>query len=182
MAHRHACPGGVMIDISVIRDSTKRDAAFQAQLARTFSIDFKDLSGLATCKPGQYSLVDFELVDIKGIPILKEWIRNKPDGAKVIFVTNKASHLQTTRAFALGATGVVHQPIEPHILLDKLLGASSPAASESSNALAALSSDPGNAAIRKVRAVATALNSLRGIFWSACSGDPIDHPAISAAS
>jgi hypothetical protein len=48
--------------------------------------------------------------------------------------------------------------------------------------LLSLSSDPGNAAIRKVPAVVAAVNRLRGIFSSACSGDPIDHPAISAAS
>jgi putative nucleotidyltransferase with HDIG domain len=168
-----------MIGVSIIRNSSKRDAAFKAKLSKTFSIEFKDFNELTSCKPGQYSLVDFEFADINGIPILKEWIRGKPDGAKVIFVTNKASHLQTTRALAIGATGIIHHPIESQVLLDQFLGTS---ADKNRNPLSSLSADPGNATIRKIPAVIAAVNSLRGIFSSACSGDPIDHPAISAAS
>jgi CheY-like chemotaxis protein len=134
--------GEVMIGLSIIRDTSKRDAAFQATLCKTFSIEFKDLGELASCKAGQYSLVDFEFVHVSGIPVLKEWIRNKPKGAKVIFVTNKASHLQATRALAIGATGIVHHPVEPQVLLDKLLNGSAPSADKSSGELSSLSSDP----------------------------------------
>jgi putative nucleotidyltransferase with HDIG domain len=174
--------GEVMIGLSIIRDTSKRDAAFHAKLSETFSIEFKDLSELASCKAGQYSLVDFEFVHVSGIPVLKEWIRNKPKGAKVIFVTNKASHLQATRALAIGATGIVHHPVEPQVLLDKLLNGNAPSADKSSGELSSLSSDPGNAAIRKSPAVMAAVGTLQGIFASACTGDQIESSAINTAS
>ena len=137
---------------------------------------------MASCKPGQYSLVDFEFARVSDIPILKEWIRNKPKGAKLIFVTNKASHLQTTRASAIGATDIVHHPVEPQVLLDKFLSADSPPSDKSSGALSSLSSDPGNAAIKKSRVVMDAVGTLQGIFASACTGDQIDSSAVNTAS
>src|SRR5262245_52703698 len=115
-----------MISLSIIRDSVKKDAAFQSRLAKSFSLEFKGLDELTASAPGQYSLVDFDFDRISSIPALKEWLRGKPDGAKVIFVTDKGSHLQTTRAFAIGATGIVHHPIEPQALLDKFLSANAP--------------------------------------------------------
>src|SRR5262245_25907203 len=99
-----------MLGLSIVRGTKKRDAAFSAQLAEAFSLEFKDIDALTSGRPGPYSLVDFEFVEVAGIPVLKEWIRRKPGDARVVFVTSKASHLQTTRAFAIGATGVVHYP------------------------------------------------------------------------
>jgi len=171
-----------MIDLSIIRSSKKRDAAFQANLSKTFSIEFKDLRDLSSSKPGQYTLIDFDFDHVSSIPTLKEWIRGKPADAKVAFVTDKASRLQMTRALAIGATGIVHHPIEPQALLDQFIGADAPSAEDSGNSLSSLSSDSGNPATKKFPAVAAAINSLKGIFSSASSGEPINHPLISAAS
>jgi putative nucleotidyltransferase with HDIG domain len=171
-----------MIGLSIIRDSAKRDAAFHARLSRSFSIEFKNLSELTSSKPDQYSLVDFEFVDVSSIPALKEWIRGKPDGAKIVFVTNKASHLQTTRAFAIGATDIVHYPIEPQILLDKFLNGNSPSADKDTGELSSLASQSGNAAIAKCPGVTAAVGTLQNIFSSACSGDPIKASAVNSAS
>src|ERR1044071_1055933 len=101
-----------MIDLSIVRESAKRDAMFQSTLSKSFSMEFKNLDDLTSSKPGPYSLVDFEFMPVSGIPALKEWIRAKSNDAKVVFVINRASHLQTTRAFAIGATDIIHYPVE----------------------------------------------------------------------
>ena len=53
---------------------------------------------------------------------LKDWIARKPSGAKVIFVTNKSSHLEEMQASAIGGTGVFHRPFDGRKLLAKLIG------------------------------------------------------------
>jgi putative nucleotidyltransferase with HDIG domain len=101
---------------------------------------------------------------------LKEWLTRKPAHAKAIFITDKTSHLENTRAVAIGATDVLHQPIDGRALLTKLWGD-----------VESLSADPDNAAIRKSPAVSTAVDTLKNIFSSACLGEPLSPTSINSA-
>lgn len=101
---------------------------------------------------------------------LKEWLGRKPKNAKAIFLIDKASLLQRTRAYALGATDVLHPPIVGRELLAALWGD-----------IASLSADPNNAAIRKSPTVSAAVDTLENIFASACFGGQLNPSSIEVA-
>ena len=159
------------MNLSVIGESTRSSDALRQELSGIFDVEFKKLNEIASASPGPFSIVDFNFSNVDSIAPLKDWIRRKPNGAKIVFVTDKGSHLQMTRAYAIGATDVVHRPLEPRVLLGKLLGD-----------VASLSSDPANEAIKKSPGVAAAVDTLQSIFSSACLGEPLDAPAVNNAS
>ena len=101
---------------------------------------------------------------------LKEWLRCKPANAKAIFLTDRQSHLQDARAHALGATDILHRPVNGRELLNMLLGD-----------VAALSADPANATIQQSPAVCVAVETLQNIFSSACLGAPLNSSSIKSA-
>jgi len=61
--------------------------------------------------PDLYTLVDTSLTDSSRLADLKQWMARKPKDGKVIFLVDKGSRIEETRAFALGATTVLHRPI-----------------------------------------------------------------------
>ena len=149
-----------MHHITLIGDSRANPAALRRQLAGTLEINFVSLEEALNAQPGLETVVDINLQDDARLPLLKEWLGRKPAHAKAIFITDKTSHLQQTRAVALGATDVLYRPLDTRALLGKLWGD-----------VSTLSADPANAAIRKEPAVATAVDTLRNIFASACMGE-----------
>lgn len=140
------------------------------QLAGIVEIDFQPFDQALRSKPGNSIIFDIDLSRESRLLPLKEWLRRKPASGKVIFIVDKSSHLQNTRACALGATDILHRPIDGRKLLKMLLGD-----------IASLSADPTNPAIRESAAVSAAVDTLRGIFSSACLGGPLDSPAIKSA-
>jgi len=64
---------------------------------------------------------DVNLDDEAPLLKLKEWLKRKPSNAKAIFILDKASHLQHTRAYALGATDIVHEPVNGRDLLARIV-------------------------------------------------------------
>jgi len=72
--------------------------------------------------PGQYVVVGINLNDLARISDVKDWLRRKPKDTKVIFIVDKASRLEAARAYAIGATDLVHRPIDGKALLAKLHG------------------------------------------------------------
>jgi putative nucleotidyltransferase with HDIG domain len=159
-----------MNHLSVIGGSQKDNDALRDGLSGVFDSEFLTLGDIGRSAPGPYTIVDFDLNDINHIPALKDWLRRKPSRAKVVFITDKTSPLQTSRAFAIGATDIVHRPVEPRELIAKLLGD-----------IASLSSGPSNEAIRKSPAVTSAVGTLQSIFSSGCSGEPLSAPAMNSA-
>lgn len=121
--------------------------------------------------PSGSIVIDVDLTNVAPLQRLKAWLAHKPAHAKAIFITDKTSHLQNTRAFALGATDLLHRPVEPRALLAKLWGD-----------VASLSADPGNPAIQKSPAVAKAVDTLQAIFSSACLGEPLNPSDVKSAS
>ena len=141
------------------------------QLTNLFEIEFKPIENSLDAKFGTYTIFDFDLNDTTHLIQLKDKLKDRPKHAKVIFVTEKASRLQDTRAFAIGATDVIHRPFDARMLLAKLwgdvqtLGEDKPEFQEKSG--------PG---------LAAAVDTLRGIFSAACAGTPPDPGAVQTAS
>ena len=84
----------------------------RTQLANLFEIDFKPLeisldSGSGNT-PSSTSISTTPRTCLR----LKDKLKDRPKDAKVIFVTEKASRLQDTRALAIGATDVIHRPVD----------------------------------------------------------------------
>ena len=71
----------------------------------------RSLEPLGDAEPGHYTLFDIDLDDELQLIALRDWLRRRPTNARVIFATDKASRLQNTRAYALGATDVIHRPL-----------------------------------------------------------------------
>jgi putative nucleotidyltransferase with HDIG domain len=140
------------------------------QLASLFEIEFKPLESSLDSSLGMYSVFDFDLNDTTHLLKLKDKLKSRPKDAKVIFVTEKASRLQDTRALAIGATDVVHRPVEGRTLLAKLWGEDRSLADE--NPTFSKTGGPGATA---------AADTLRGIFSAACTGAPPDSAAIQSA-
>ena len=90
------------------------------QLASLFEIEFKPLESSLDSQLGQYSVFDFDLNDPTHLLQLKDKLKSRPKDAKVIFVTEKASRLQETRALAIGATDVIHRPVDARALISKI--------------------------------------------------------------
>jgi putative nucleotidyltransferase with HDIG domain len=162
--------GVFMHHVTVIGDLRANPRALRNQLAGILDIDFAPIEQALRSDPGASIIFDVDLSNDTSLLNLKEWLKRKPANAKAIFLTDKASHLQHSRAYALGATDILHRPIDGRELLTKLWGD-----------VASLSADPNNAAIRKSPAVSAAVNTLQSIFSSACLGGPLNSPSIKSA-
>src|SRR5438445_13894220 len=97
-------------------------------------------------------------------------MKGKPKNAKAIFLADKTSRIETIRAYAIGATDILHRPIDAKALLKALW-------SEFMALGAGLSDFPaGNA-----QGAAAAHDGLRNIFSSAVFGEAIDQESIGSA-
>ena len=160
-----------MNQLRVFKHPDRPPARFCRQLAGLFEIEFNDVANIGSSRPGPYTVIDMDLSDAAQIATLKEWLSRKPEGAKVVFCTDKGSHLQDTRAYAIGATDVLHRPIDGRALLAKLWGE-----------VSVMSPGASSPAIAKSPAVATAVDTLQSIFTSACVGEELNSTAIQSAS
>jgi len=156
--------------VVLIGDSLARQSALRRQLAGVAEITFFPLEKALQSAPPASSVFDIDLEREAPLAQLKDWLMRKPSNAKAIFITDKASHLQHTRAYALGATDVVYRPVNAHTLLTKLWGE-----------VASLSVGPPNEFIRKSPAVSTAVDTLENIFASACSGEALRSSEIKSS-
>ena len=161
----------MMHQMLIIGDAGARPNALRRELAGIFEIEFKPLEGIAEVGPGPYTLVDIDLAEASSLLALKHCLKRKPEHAKVIFATDKGARLQEMRAHAIGATEVIHRPIEPRTLLNMLWGD-----------VASLADDPPDPAVQYSPGVTAGVRTLQTIFSSACLGAPIDSPAIQSAS
>ena len=157
--------------ISIIGDSRARVDDLHRQFPGVADVEFRSLERLSDAEPGRYTLLDIDLDDESQLVAVRDWLRRRPTNAKVIFATDKASRLQNTRAYALGATDIIHRPLAGKTLLTKLWGDVSTLAHESP--AAATQAAPG---------VAAAVDVLKNIFSAACLGAPIESGDMQAAS
>jgi len=159
-----------MLQISIVGDTRICRDDFRREFDGKFEIEFEPLGSILHSSPARYTLLDANLTDETIILQLKDWLKRRPKDGKVIFVTDKASRLQDARAFALGATDVIHYPIDHRLLVTKLCGDSPPLAPDQPN------SEP-----HGTPGVAAAADTLKNIFSSVAVGGPVDSPAIQSA-
>jgi CheY-like chemotaxis protein len=111
-----------MNQVAYFGDLCRNRDRLRKQLENLFEIEFKPLESSLESRLGQYTVFDFDLNDTTHLLKLKDKLKSRPKDAKVIFVTEKASRLQDTRALAIGATDVIHRPFDGRALLAKLWG------------------------------------------------------------
>ena len=159
-----------MYQVVLIGNFSASDSALCRQLGRVAKISIVSLENALKSPPVASSVFNINLDREEPLIRLKDWLKRKPANAKAVFITDKTSHLQNTRAYALGATGVVHRPVHPHTLLAKLWGE-----------VASLSVGPASDAIRKSPAVSAAVDTLQSIFSSAFSGEAVSTSAVKSS-
>lgn len=156
--------------VVVFKENNRPPGIFCRQLAGLFEVEFKCVEDTGQSPPGAYTIFDFDLYDINRMGPLKEWLKRRPEGAKVIFLTDKGSHLQETQAYALGATDVLHRPVNGRAVLGRLWGD-----------VSAISPEPANRAIQNCPAVSNAVDTLKNIFASACLGEKLNPRSVQSA-
>jgi putative nucleotidyltransferase with HDIG domain len=144
------------------------------EIAGFIECEFKPFEAALRAAPGEFTLIDIDLNGGSRLARLKEWIARKPGGAKVIFVTDKSSHLEEMQAGAIGGTGVFHRPFDGRKLLAQLIGEI--AATPINKAPPLVPEAP------QQQGFGTAVSGLESIFSSASSGNPIDSTTIVSAA
>ena len=159
-----------MYPVTVVADARADVDKLPDQFAGLFDMQITSVQQALRSNPGAVMLFDIDLTKSADLPQVGEWLRRRPAHAKAIFLIDKASHLQQTRASSLGATDILLRPINCRELVTKLLGD-----------VTSLSADPENEVIRNSPAVCAAVNSLRDIFSSARLGGKLDTPSVKTA-
>jgi len=153
--------------LSVFTDAEQKRDAIRRELGGSFSLTFLELGEVEGALREPCLLFDIDLKDNRRLLDLKQRLKRKPQQTRTIFVTDRSSRLQTIQAQALGASDVVHHPLDAKTLAGKVSGGFDPS----------LGDDPLNDYV----GVGPALDALHGIFSTACLGAPLDATAISSA-
>jgi putative nucleotidyltransferase with HDIG domain len=160
-----------MYKLSVVGDAHARPDELARQVANLFELDFQLLQSVLRTSPQHHTLIDIDLNDEDQLLPLKNWLTRKPKDVKIIFVADKISRLHQARAYALGATAIVHRPVTAQSLLASLrddggtFGSLAPTSHEEL--------PPG---------IAAAADALQSLLSAACMGTPIDSAAVESAS
>lgn len=159
-----------MQQILFIADQRFRQDNFHRQFSDLLEIEYKPLESVLDDLPKRYTVFDIDLSDASKLLSLRDWIGRKPKNGKVIFITDKASRLQDVRAYGIGATDIIHRPIDRRTLMTKLRGdGASPAA------------DTPSPTVEHPPGVVAAVDSLQSMFASASLLSPIDSSAVQRA-
>ena len=142
------------------------------EIAGVVDCEFKQFDAALGTPPGQFTLIDIDLEEGSRLVGLKNWLARKPSGAKVVFVTDKSSHLQETRASAIGGTGVIHRPFNGRMLLAKFID----------GVVATAEAPPLAPSAPEAPVFDLAANGLKSVFSSAAAGGPIDASAMQTAA
>jgi putative nucleotidyltransferase with HDIG domain len=156
--------------LAVYSDDPDESGPLVKQLGGVFDLSCHALDRVPAHGPDLYTVVDTSLKDPAHLIALKDWMARRPKDGKVIFVIDKTSRLEETRAFALGATGVVQRPLRKRDLLKSLWG---------DFALLAREADGFRA--ESPQRVVVAFDALENIFSTACLGGSLDPQSIHAA-
>src|SRR5262245_2789281 len=102
--------------LSFISDSASDADRLRRQLTGLLDVRFIELAEIRQTRPGRFTVVSANLGNSANLIELKEWMKSKPQGSKVIFATRPGSRIEATQAYALGATDVMNSPIDAHEL------------------------------------------------------------------
>jgi putative nucleotidyltransferase with HDIG domain len=156
-----------MNKLSVFTDAPRKRDVIRRKLDGFFELEFLELDQAADVTLQPNLLFDVDFRNCPRLLDLKERLKRKAKGSRVVFVTDKTSHIQEIQAHALGATDIVHRPLDAGVLARKLSGSFIPV----------MNNDP----IRLYAGVGPALDALHDLFSSACLGAPLDAAALSTA-
>ena len=159
-----------MNQLSIFVDGKTGIEAIQRQLAGVFDLRFRSLDQIREMAPEPYLVFDIDMHDGRHLLETKEWLKRKPKDSKVVFVIDETSRSEKIQARALGATDVIHRPIDGKALLKLLWG--------DFDALALDTADP---PLKSDPAVAPAFDALENVFSSACLGAPLDLQKVHSA-
>ena len=162
--------GSMINKLSVFTDAKQKQDVIRRRIGGIFELTFLDLDDIRAAPLQPLMLFDVNFSDSARLPELKERLNGRPRGGKAIFVTDKGSHIQAIQAKALGATDVVHRPLNASVLMKKFLGS-----------FDAILRDGLQDPIKDTPGVGAALDALHSIFSSACLGAPLDPAAIHSA-
>src|SRR5262245_47968763 len=160
-----------MNHLSFVSDSKFEADRLRRQLAGTLDVRFIDIADIRQTKPDRFTVVSANLSDATRLLDLKDWMKAKAKGSKVIFATQVGSRFETTQAYALGATDVMVSPIDVKLLLQKLW-----------NDFAVLAGDSSELSAQGHRSAHTAQDGLQIVFAAACLGESLDATKVSTAS
>src|SRR5688572_11336518 len=160
--------------LTFFTDSKFDAGCLRRQVADLIEVRCVGLEEIPHTKPDHLTLVGAALNDSSRLLGLKEWIRSRPKDAKVIFLTDAHSRVEATRAFAIGATDVVHRPIDGRALLRK----HAPDVVQMNSALNA------NAKfhIPECPAAMEATGGLESMFSAVALGEPVETGKIEAVA
>lgn len=159
-----------MLQLSVYSDRMANADMLSSQLDGVLELRCRRFKGVPDRDPELYTLIDTSLKDSPNLNELKEWMAKKPKDGKIIFAVDKTSRLDETRAFSLGATGVVYRPISKTDLLARLWGD-----------FTGLSEKANDFRAKSPKGVVAAFDALEQVFSSACVGGQLDPRSINAA-
>ena len=111
-----------MNQLSIFCDSPVCSEDIRSQLVGLFNVRLYRIDKIEHARPDQYTVFDVRLNEDAHLQHLKDWLKQRPKDGEAIFVTDKTTHLETVRARALGATDIVHRPLDRRMLLSKLWG------------------------------------------------------------
>jgi putative nucleotidyltransferase with HDIG domain len=156
--------------VSVFSDRSDRSGQLRRELAGLLDVHRLGVEHIPHQLPEQFTVVDVNLKDVSRLPDLKEWLKRKPEGGKAIFVVDKLSRIEVTRAYGLGATDVVQRPLHAQDLLETVYGE-----------FATLAGNRSTFAILDTPAVTAAADTLQGLFDAASLGQAIDPAKVQSA-
>ena len=157
-------------DIKVVSDSAERVSELKTRLSGFFQADYLCIDELSCSKPGEFSVVDIDLRHQTRVGSVKHWLKARPVGSKVFVGVDHASHLESTQAYAIGATCLMSRPIDGRALSRKFLWTNAPSA----NPLISADELRGSSC--------PDFRALRDIFAAAASGEAPDIATIKVAS
>jgi putative nucleotidyltransferase with HDIG domain len=159
-----------MNKVAVFIDAAAKREATRLLLGHIFDLTFFDIENIQTAESQPCLLFDINLRDGPHLLEIKEWLNRKPKSSKVVFVTNKASHVQVIQAKSLGATDIVHRPFDAKTLIQKF-----------GRDLDLPSIDHSENHIKESPGTKAGIEALHSIFSTACLGTPLDLAVIHTA-
>ena len=156
--------------LAILTDAAPKRETISRQLGSIFDLTFLNPNDVSATELQPPLLCDINLRESPRLLELKEWLNRRPKDAKVVFVTDKANYIQSIQVQALGATDIVHHPLNANALLNQLF-----------DAVDVIWSDDPKNPINGCPRVGVALDALHNIFSSACRGMPLDLAAINTA-
>ena len=159
-----------MNEVALCSERGRNSQNLLALLEQDCSVRSFDFDRLHEHRPALYNIFDIGLKDPARLLTLKQWLADKPKGSKAVFVLERGAHLEVIRANAVGATEVVHRPVDRQELMAGLFGG-----------LGALHRNGASAAFDKSSGVGAAVDALQSVFAAVCAGAELDAGSIEQA-